>query len=48
VPHRLAQTANLGWCDSGLREPAHPQQIGQIGGVAFVFSELKTILGFGA
>ena len=36
VAHQLAQLARLGWGDPGLGLSTHPQQIGQIGGVAYI------------
>jgi hypothetical protein len=36
VAHQLPQLARLGWGDPRLGQSTHPQQIGQIGGVAHV------------
>ena len=36
IAHQLPQLAGLRWGDPGLGQSAHPQQIGQIGGVADV------------
>ena len=36
MPHQLAQLADLGRGDPGLRQPAHPQQVGKVGGIAQV------------
>ena len=36
VAHQLTQFAGLRWSDPRLGQPAHPQQIGQISGVAYV------------
>jgi len=36
VTYQLPQFAHLGWGDVGLGQAAHPEQIGQIGGVADV------------
>ena len=35
VPHPAAQLPGRGWGDPRLGQPAHPQQIGQVRGVAF-------------
>ena len=36
VAHQLPQFTRLRWRDPGLRQSAHPQQIGQIGSIAHV------------
>jgi hypothetical protein len=42
VAHQLPQFARLGWGDPRLGQSAHPQQIGQIGGVAHVILRAGT------
>jgi hypothetical protein len=36
VPGQLAQLADLGRGDPRLRQPAHPQQVSKISGIALV------------
>jgi hypothetical protein len=47
VPGELAQLPDLRRRDPRLRQPAHPQQVGQVRGVALIFSELGNDLGSG-
>jgi hypothetical protein len=41
VSHPATQLPGGRWGDPGLGQPTHPQQIGQVCGVALIFSELE-------